>query len=60
LVVPRDSLPAVRPAAPAAALSFLLASAWLAGLLAGRLAGGALHLLLVGALAVFPWKALRT
>lgn len=44
----------------AAALSFALASAWLAGLFAGRLAGGALHLLLAAALALFPWRALRT
>jgi hypothetical protein len=50
-------LPAVRSGA--AALSFVLASAWLAGLFAGRLAGGALHLLLVGALVLFPWRALR-
>jgi hypothetical protein len=50
----------VRPtASSAAALSFALASAWLAGLFAGRLAGGALHLLLAGALILFPWKALR-
>jgi len=49
----------VRSGAPAAALSLLLASGWLAGLFAGRLAGGALHALLVAALAVFPWKALR-
>ncbi|HEY8021817.1 MAG TPA: hypothetical protein VIH93_11980 [Thermoanaerobaculia bacterium] len=55
----RDSFLGVRSAVPAAALSLLLASCWLAGLFAGRLAGGALHLLLAAAVALFPWKALR-
>jgi len=55
----RDSLPAVRSAPLAAGLSLSLVSAWLAGLFAGWLAHGALHLLLAGALVLFPWKALR-
>ncbi len=50
----------MRSAYPAAALAALLASGWLAGLFAGRLAGGALHLLLAASLAIFPWKALRS
>ena len=40
------------------ALSFGLLSAWLALLLLGWSLGGAVHLLLVGALALFPWRRL--
>lgn len=39
-------------------LALLLFSAWLALLFAGLAAGGAVHLLLVGAAVVFPWRAL--
>jgi len=41
------------------ALALLLFSGWMALLFAGMAAGGAVHLLLAGAAAVFPWKALR-
>lgn len=41
------------------ALALLLFSGWLALLFAGLAAGGAVHLLLAGAAALFPWKALR-
>jgi hypothetical protein len=41
------------------ALALLLFSGWLALLFAGLAAGGAVHLLLVGAAVLFPWKALR-
>jgi hypothetical protein len=46
----------LRPLARAA-LALLLFTAWLALLFAGHAAGGAVHLLLLGALALFPWKA---
>jgi hypothetical protein len=42
------------------ALSMLLFSAWLALLFAGFAAGGAVHLLLAGALALFPRQALQS
>jgi len=41
------------------ALSFGLLSAWLALLLLGWSFGGAVYLLLVAALATFPWRLLR-
>jgi len=41
------------------ALSVALLSAWLALLMLGWSAGGAVYLLLVAALAVFPWRALN-
>ena len=44
---------------PAAALSLGLLSAWLVLLFFGHTAGGALHLLLLVAAAVFPWRAMR-
>jgi hypothetical protein len=44
---------------PRTALALLLLSGWMALLFSGHAAGGAVHLLLAGALAVFPWKALR-
>jgi len=50
-MLPRPS-PFVRSAA-----ALLLFSAWLALLFAGLVAGGAVHLLLLAALALFPWKA---
>ncbi|HSS49250.1 MAG TPA: hypothetical protein VLX28_09900 [Thermoanaerobaculia bacterium] len=40
-----------------ALLSLILISAWLALLFSGRAFGGAVHLLLAAALAVFPWRA---
>lgn len=40
-----------------AAVALLLFSGWLSGLLAGAVFGGALHLLLPAAAAVFPWRA---
>ena len=39
------------------AVSLLLLSGWLVALFAGFAAGGAVHLLLAGALALFPWRA---
>jgi hypothetical protein len=41
------------------AASFGLLSAWLVLLLLGWSAGGAVYLLLLAALALFPWRALR-
>ncbi len=42
-----------------AAASLALFSGWLALLFAGFAAGGAVHLLLAGSLALFPWRAAR-
>ena len=42
-----------------AAVAFLLVSAWMALLFWGFALGGAVHLLLAGALAAFPWRAAR-
>ena len=42
------------------ALSFGLLSAWLALLLLGWSLGGAVYLLLVAAVALFPWRLLRS
>lgn len=42
-----------------AALAFASLSGWLTLLLLGVAAGGAVHLLLAAALALFPWRALR-
>jgi hypothetical protein len=44
---------------PRTALAFALLSTWLVALFAGFAGGGAVHLLLAGALFVFPWRALR-
>ena len=41
-------------------LALLLFSAWLALLFSGLAAGGAVHLLLAGALALFPWRSLSS
>jgi hypothetical protein len=41
-----------------AAVALLLFTSWLALLFAGYAFGGAIHLLLLGALVLFPWKAL--
>ena len=40
-------------------LALLLFTGWLALLFMGYAAGGAVHLLLAGALGLFPWGALR-
>jgi hypothetical protein len=40
-----------------AAFSLTLFSGWLALLFAGFAGGGAVHLLLLAALALFPWRA---
>jgi hypothetical protein len=40
-----------------AAVALLLLSAWMALLFAGLAGGGAVHLLLVAAGVVFPWRA---
>lgn len=44
---------------PRSALALLLFSGWMALLFTGLTAGGAVHLLLAGAAAVFPWRAVR-
>jgi hypothetical protein len=49
----------MRSPLPRAAVALLLFSAWLALLFAGYAGGGAVHLLLAAALALFPWRALR-
>lgn len=41
------------------ALALALFTGWLALLFVGYAAGGAVHLLLAGALGLFPWKALK-
>jgi hypothetical protein len=41
-------------------LASALISTWLVCLLAGFALGGAIHILLAGALVVFPWRELRT
>lgn len=41
-----------------AALALLLFSGWMGLLFAGFAFGGAIHLLLLAALLLFPWKAL--
>lgn len=40
-------------------LALLLFTGWLALLFMGLAGGGAVHLLLAGALGLFPWRALR-
>lgn len=40
-----------------AVFALTLFSGWLALLFAGFAGGGAVHLLLLGALALFPWRA---
>lgn len=52
-------MPAVRSPTKQIALSVCLLSAWLTLLMLGWNFGGAVYLLLVGSLAVFPWKMLR-
>ena len=43
-----------------AALAALLFSSWMGLFLSAMALGGAVHLLLAGALAVYPWGALRS
>jgi hypothetical protein len=43
-----------------ATIALGLVGLWMALLFAGLAAGGAVHLLLLAALAVFPWRALRS
>jgi hypothetical protein len=52
--------PAVRPPAlfARAAAALLLFSTWMGLLFAGLVFGGALHLLLVAAALLFPWRSL--
>lgn len=50
--------PAMTPTVRAA-LALLLFTGWLGLLFVGYAAGGAVHLLLAGALGLFPWRALR-
>jgi hypothetical protein len=42
-----------------AALALVLVASWMVALFAGVAAGGAVHLALLAALAVFPWHVLR-
>jgi hypothetical protein len=53
-------MPAMRSPIARAALALLLFSSWLALLFAGFAFGGGVHLLLAAALALFPWRALRS
>jgi hypothetical protein len=48
----------VRSPTARAALALVLFSSWLALLFWGFAFGGAVHLLLAGALALFPWRTL--
>jgi hypothetical protein len=41
-----------------AAVAIAMLSGWMVALLAGLAAGGLVHLLLIAALAVFPWRVL--
>ncbi len=42
-----------------AAAALALVSTWMVALFSGVAAGGAVHLILLAALAVFPWRVLR-
>jgi hypothetical protein len=44
---------------PRAALALSLLSLWMAGLFSGVFAGGAVYLLFLGSLLLFPWRSLR-
>ena len=57
---PDGSLPPVPRATARATIALGLVGLWMALLFAGLAAGGAVHLLLLAALAVFPWRALRS
>ena len=48
-----------RPEFLRAAVSGLLLSSWMVLLFSGVVLAGAVHLLLVASLAVFPWKHLK-
>jgi hypothetical protein len=49
----------VRSPAIRAAVALALISGWMVALFSGLSGRGAIHLVLVAALAVFPWRALR-
>lgn len=51
--------PIVPRATARATLALFLVGLWMALLFAGHPAGGATHLVLLTALAVFPWRAMR-
>jgi hypothetical protein len=51
--------PAVPRATARATIALGLVGLWMALLFAGLAAGGAVHLLLLAAVAVFPWRALK-
>lgn len=51
--------PAVPRPTARATIALGLVGLWMALLFAGLAAGGATHLVLVAALAIFPWRALR-
>jgi hypothetical protein len=54
---PHDTVPRMRSPLARAALALASVSTWLTLLLAGHTAGGAIHLLLLAGLALFPWRA---
>jgi hypothetical protein len=49
----------VRSPTVRAAAALALVSTWVVALFSGVAAGGAVHLVLLAALAVFPWRVLR-
>ena len=51
--------PAVRSPTLRAAVALALVSTWMVALFSGVAADGAVHLVLLAALAVFPWHVLR-
>jgi hypothetical protein len=51
--------PVVRSPTLRAAAALALVSAWMVALFSGVAAGGAVHFVLLAALAVFPWRVLR-
>jgi len=52
-------LPVLAPT-PKLVISAVLFSAWMAMLLFGWIFGGAIHLLLLASVALFPWKVLKS
>src|SRR3954463_746062 len=55
-----DRLPGMRSPVLRAALALLFFSGWMALLFWGFAFGGGVHLLLAGALGLFPWRGLLT
>ena len=53
------AFPAVTKSDTSATIAFAALSAWLGLLLMGWTLGGAIHLLLVLAIVLFPWRRLR-